>query len=295
MRHHQCLGRVASIAVMCLVTFSELAGAQANGSSPRMIAVEGVQTRVWTAGLEERNPRQPVIVLEAGGGADLDTWKPVFAELARLGPLVAYDRRGHGESGADTERPTLQHVAQTLHTVLREVGASPPYVLVGHSWGGLIIRGFSAMYSAETAGLVYLDVPDFETTRQERASALPPQDRKRALSGADLPAIPPDTPPGRRAVYEEMLDELRKDYPTARGFRQPAGIPVAVVIASRADKLKGNGGAMVRLQIAKQSEWVLGSNNGLFVLAGHTGHAVHRDDSALVVQLVKHVLEHAAK
>ena len=64
---------------------------------------------------------------------------------------------------------------------------------------------------------------------------------------------------------------MRNDYPTARAFRQPSGIPVAVVITTRADRLKGNGGAMVRLQIDKQSEWALGSRNGLFVLAGHTG------------------------
>ena len=55
--------------------------------------------------------------------------------------------------------------------------------------------------------------------------------------------------------------------------------------------MRGNGGAIVRLQIARQSEWALTSRDGLFVLAGHTGHQVHRDDPALVVHLVRHVLD----
>lgn len=267
--------------------------AQKEAPLTRMLTVDGIPTRVLTAGLDERRPGQPVIVLEAGGGADLETWRPILAGAARLAPVVAYDRRGHGGSAADTEPPTLRRSAQNLHAVLQQLQAPPPYLLVGHSWGGLIIRGFSDLYASEIAGLVYLDVPDFETTRQERAAVLPAEDRPRGLGPPDLPAIPVDTPSGLRAALEQMLEEMRNDYPTARAFKQPSGIPVAVVITTRADRLKGNGGPLVRLQIDKQSEWALASRNGLFVLAGHTGHQVHRDDPALVLNLIAHVLRQA--
>lgn len=250
--------------------------------------------RVWTAGLEQRQPGQPVIVLEAGSDATVESWKPNFSDLAQLAPVVAYDRRGLGQSAPDTVPPTLKRNVETLHAVLQQLGASPPYVLVGHSLGGVIIRGFSSLYSKETAGLVYLDVPDFEATREERAAALPPEDRKRALEPPDLPAIPADTPPGLRAVFEQLLAEMRDDFPSARGWRQPPGIPVAVVVTTRADRMRGNSGVMVGLQIKHQQEWALSSPNSLFVLAGHTGHQVHRDDPALVLQLVKHVLQRAA-
>ena len=65
------------------------------------------------------------------------------------------------------------------------------------------------------------------------------------------------------------------------------------MITTRADRLRGNGGALVRLQMKHQSEWALGSPNSLFVLAGHTGHQVHRDDPALVLRLIGHVYERA--
>jgi pimeloyl-ACP methyl ester carboxylesterase len=285
---------VVLLAAAVVVLGVRAARLQSGPPSPRTVTVEGLAMRVWGAGLDQRKAGQPVVVLEAGGGADLETWKPVFGEIARLAPTVAYDRLGHGGSAPDTNPPTLERAGRVLHALLQELRASPPYVLVGHSWGGVIVRGFSDMYASETAGLVYLDVPDFETTRQERAAVLPPQDRQEALAPPVFPPIPADTPAGLRAAYEQMLEEMKNDYPTARKFRQPSGIPAAVVVTTRADRLRGNGGAIVRLQMARQSEWALTSRDGLFLLAGHAGHQVHRDDPALVVQLVKHVLDRAS-
>ena len=276
--------------------FTALSGgvAQPTAPSTRMIDVDGVQMRVWAGGIEQRKPGQLVIILEAGAGADLETWKPIFSEVSRIGPVVAYDRRALGQSGADTAAPTFTRTAQTLHAVLQALKVPPPYVLVGHSMGGVFIRGFAFMYPGETAGMVYLDVPDFESTREERAAVLPAEEREAALAPPVLPEIPPGTPPGLAAVYQQQLNEMRDDYPSARNWKQPTGIPVAVVITTRADRMRGNGGAMVRLQMKRQSEWALGSPNSVFVLAGHTGHQVHRDDPQLVVQLIRHVYERSA-
>jgi pimeloyl-ACP methyl ester carboxylesterase len=276
-----------------ILFFVALLTAQAGAPPTRMIAVEGVQMRVSTAGLEQRKAGQPVIVLEAGAGADLETWQPIFSDVSRIGPVIAYDRRALGQSGPDPEPPTFARTAQTLHAVLQALKVPPPYVLVGHSLGGVFIRGFATLYPGETAGMVYLDVPDFESTRQERAAVLPLEDRKAALAPPVLPEIPPGTPPGLAAVYQQLLNEMRDDYPSARNWQQPPGIPVAVVITTRADRLRGNGGAMVRLHIKHQSEWTLGSPNSVFVLAGHTGHQVHRDDPQLVTRLIAHVYERA--
>jgi pimeloyl-ACP methyl ester carboxylesterase len=277
-----------------VVALGGLVAAQAPVASPRMITVDNVPVRVWTSGLDSRTPSQPVLALEAGSGGDLETWKPVFADLARLGPVIAYDRLGLGQSGADPKTPTLARNVETLHDVLKAL-APPPYVIVGHSLGGVIARGFAHLYPADTAGLVYLDVPDFEATRAERAALLSGAARERALAPPDLPAIPADTPAKLRPVFEQLLIEMRDDFPSARGWRQPAGIPVGVVVTARADRLRGDGAAMVRLQITHQTEWTLASPDSLFTIAGHSGHQVHRDDPALVVSIVKHVYERASR
>jgi hypothetical protein len=87
---------------------------------------------------------------------------------------------------------------------------------------------------------------------------------------------------------------MRDDFPSARAWRQPEGIPVGVIVTARADRLRGDGDAMVRLQIKHQAEWTLGSAGGIFTIAGHTGHQVHRDDPQLVVSIVRHVFSRAS-
>ena len=259
----------------------------------RTIKVGETSMRVWTEGLEHRQPGKPVVVLEAGAGAGLETWRPVFAEISKRAPVVAYDRRGIGQSQEDSERPTLRRVAASLHALLDQLGAAPPYVLVGHSWGAAFIRAFADAHGSAVAGMVFLDATDIETTRQEKATVVPEVDRANVLAPPTFPPFPPEMKPGERAEAEEIKAEMIADYPTTRSFRQPVGIPVGVIVSTPPGRLTGNGAAVVRLQINKQSEWALKSSNGVFITAGHVGHQVHRDDPPLVVALIDHVLKHA--
>ena len=64
----------------------------------------------------------------------------ILAQVASMTPVVAYDRAGLGRSEWDDTTPTPRHVADRLRRVLRQIGADPPYVLVGFSWGGMLAR-----------------------------------------------------------------------------------------------------------------------------------------------------------
>lgn len=250
--------------------------------------------RVWTAGIEQRQRGRPVVILESGAGEGLDTWKPVFAEIARVAPVLAYDRRGLGQSTADSVRPTLRRVAQSLHALLQRLSISPPYILVGHSWGGLLTRAYFDQYPQEVGGLIFLDALNPRMTREERSKAAPPEEREQVLAPPTLPEIPPDTPPGLRAEYEVVGSEMVNDYPEARSLRLPSGVPIAVVVAAPPGRIKGSGGVTRLLNNHHLAELALTSPKGLFVVAAHVGHLVHRDDPSLVVRLVEHVLKYAS-
>jgi pimeloyl-ACP methyl ester carboxylesterase len=267
------------------------AGAQTAAPPTRLITIEGGPMRVWTAGLEQRGAGQPVVVLEAGAGEGLDTWRPVFPEIAKMLPVVAYDRRGIGQSAVDTEAPTLRRVARSLHALLSSLGVPPPYLLVGHSWGGLIVRAFAEQHPTELSGLLFLDVTDFETTNEERAAAVSPEDREKVTAPPTMPTIPANTPAGLRAEFQVLSSEMTGGYPEARSLRPVAGVPTVVVVATPPGRLEGLGGAMVRLQIKHQAEWALSSPKGLFVAASHVGHFVHRDDPGLVIRLLEHLAQ----
>jgi len=289
-----CDRRLVCLLGATVVFAARVAVAQPADPSARMVDVNGGQMRVLTAGIANRRSGQPVVILESGAGEGLDNWRPAFDDIARVAPVMAYDRRGIGQSTADSVTPTLHRVAESLHELLGKLVVSPPYVLVGHSWGGLFVRAFVDRYPQEVSGLVFIDVTDFETTREEKAAAVQPADRATVIAPPTLPPIPPETPPGLRAEFDVVGTEMTNDYREARALRPPSGVPIAVVVATPPGRLQGLGGVMVRLQIKHQAEWALTSPKGLFVAADHVGHMVHRDDPALIARLVQHVVQNSA-
>ena len=160
----------------------------------------------------------------------LEFWKPIFSSLARLTPVLAYERRGSGLSEADTESPTMRRVAKVLHTLLSEVKIAPPYVLVGHSWGGNYIHAFYDQFASEVVGMVFLDAETgMGPWREARAAVLRPARRAEALKPPTLPAFPPKTPPGLEMELEQLGKEMISDGAEARTLKPISGIPVGIL------------------------------------------------------------------
>ena len=95
-------------------------------------------------------PRGPVVVFESGldsGGAL--PWERVAAQVAPFATAFAYDRAGIQRSERGAQPKTGAAMAQDLHELLHRAGYPPPYLLVGHSLAGLLLRSFVAQYPAE--------------------------------------------------------------------------------------------------------------------------------------------------
>jgi pimeloyl-ACP methyl ester carboxylesterase len=109
--------------------------------------------------LQGRGPDSsgPTVVLEAGMGSFSPNWYWVQQELALRIRSVAYDRAGLGWSRPSRRPRDAQTIAAELRDALREAGLEPPYVLAGHSFGGLPVRAFADLYPELTAGLVLVD------------------------------------------------------------------------------------------------------------------------------------------
>jgi pimeloyl-ACP methyl ester carboxylesterase len=116
----------------------------------------------------------PAVVFESGMGEDATTWSDVQPVVARLHPTVAYDRPGLGKSAATSRNRDAATLASDLHELLHNLNVPPPYILVGHSLGGFVLRVFAHTYPQETAGLVFVDpVPeDLEAVMKFRLSSV---------------------------------------------------------------------------------------------------------------------------
>lgn len=99
----------------------------------------------------------PAVVFENGLGAKLGTWDQVFADISKDATVFAYNRPGYGASEAATTPRDGEHVVEELRALLRSHDLMPPYVLVGHSAGGLYMQWFARRHPEEVAALVLVD------------------------------------------------------------------------------------------------------------------------------------------
>lgn len=113
----------------------------------------------------------PLILLEAGFGAEGSaSWDPVFDELSEISRVCAYDRAGILWSAPGPRPRDAYQVVEELHTLLTSANETPPFVLVGHSLGGLFARVYTAVYADEVAGLVFVDA-----SHPDQLERMPPE------------------------------------------------------------------------------------------------------------------------
>jgi len=130
----------------------------------RMVKLEdGRQTYVSEMGPDPRlnsahdSAPTPTVVFESGIAATSQNWLQVQEQVAGYARAVSYDRGGLGWSSACATARTPTNIARELRQTLRQAGIPGPYVLVGHSFGGLVVRRYAALYPGEVAGVVLVD------------------------------------------------------------------------------------------------------------------------------------------
>jgi len=105
-----------------------------------------------------RNPSSPfVVVFEAGSRGTIDKWGRVLESVGRDATVFAYHRPGYGNSDVATTPRDGRTIVEELRQVLKHKGLKPPYVLVGHSLGGLYMQLFARAHPDEVQGLVLVD------------------------------------------------------------------------------------------------------------------------------------------
>jgi pimeloyl-ACP methyl ester carboxylesterase len=100
---------------------------------------------------------EPTVLFESGISATNLNWRHVQETIAQHTGTVSYDRCGLGWSSHCRTARTPGNIAAELHQMLHRAGLKPPYILVGHSFGGLVMRRFALLYPREVAGVVLVD------------------------------------------------------------------------------------------------------------------------------------------
>lgn len=238
----------------------------------------------------------PTVVLDAGLGSSSLVWARVQPMAAKDTRVCSYDRAGYGWSQATVSQPprTSAVIAAELHGLLHNAGITPPYVLVGHSFGGWNVRVFADRYPDEVAGLVLVDASlANQLQRYVEAGETPvaPQGQFVLFSP---PALPPDLPASvypvakalayrpqtRRTVYRE-LGAFRLSAAQVRASELPAA-PLVVITRGRAPGHSPEAQLREALWQRLQHEFMVRHPGAMHLVADYSGHYVQLEQPAVV-------------
>lgn len=226
----------------------------------------------------KRGDQSPAVILEGGFGAGIGSWTTVQAEIAKFAQVVSYDRAGLGQSEPGPKPRTAKQIALELHTALQAAGIKPPYVLVGHSFGGPYIRVFANMYPHEVAGMVLID-PSQETF-DEWMKARPEQKANEARLNEDLTRA-------TQGVRDESAS-VSATFEQARATKVPPGIPVILLTAMLDPDMPIE---TRRMWEQKHQEWIEKIPGGRHIRAEKSRHLIQADEPKLVIEAIRQVVE----
>ena len=118
----------------------------------KLIDVDGHRMHLFTQG-----KGSPSVIMENGSGDFSFVWSLVQPGVSQFTRTVSYDRAGYAWSEAGPAPRTDKQITWELHEALRKAGIHPPYVLVGQSYGGFLVRAFAHYFPKEVAGMVLVE------------------------------------------------------------------------------------------------------------------------------------------
>ncbi len=326
-----CAGLLGSVAAGVIYQRIGSAADQRNYPPPgRLVDVGGRRMH-----LVESGRGTPVVVLESGIAASCLNWTNIHAEVARFTRVCSYDRASLGWSDPARTPRVTSHLIDELHQLLDASNISGPYVLVGHSYGGMLVRAYAAKFPDEVAALVLVDpLPASEWMRpsEEQARILRwgvrlarrgaflarlgivrvslrmlsaggrtvPKLFARLSSGqaestlsrlvGEVQKMPRETWPMIQAHWcqpkgflgmSEYFQCLPQSAAEAAALPEPSPkIPVVVLSASNSTPV----------QLAERTAMARLSSRGKHIVAEKSGHWIHLDEPALVVDVIREMV-----
>jgi pimeloyl-ACP methyl ester carboxylesterase len=316
---------IVLLVLLLLLLVTAIAGAMAKSNLAQQYPAPGqlVDVGGYKLHLNCMGQGSPTIILAAGMGDFSVSWADVQPEVAKFARVCSYDRAGLGWSESSSHPQTASTMVEDLHTLLVNANVQGPYVLVGHSLGGMLTRVYANNYPKDLVGMVLVDALHEE--RLARLPALMTKETQDALgqfrmlgllNATGIMALAPQSIPsmGLRdeayaqwqailattGYWETTIDDLSAMAESLAEVRalhitNLGNLPLRVLSPGRWEvnpSLSDAEDQQIQKEFqAEQAELTALSSDGKQIIVDQSSHFIQREQPDLVIDAIRQVME----
>jgi pimeloyl-ACP methyl ester carboxylesterase len=249
-------------------------------------------TEMW---LECYGSGRPTIILEHGYRLDSSSWRTIIPQLAAETQVCAYDRINAGQSTITTNPRTMAQAGAELDALLQETKIEGPYIIAGHSLGGLYVLTYASEHPDQVAGAVLVDSAVLDDC-QNTLKVLPTPSSSEARIISDIRE-------GCKISFDQQKPEGIVDVdPAVRAVTSLGDVPLVVLVHGSSSKIgqewyPGAPADLVnqleQLWQSEQTGYTKLSTDSTYVLAEQSGHVIQNDEPQLVIDAILRLVDKA--
>lgn len=225
------------------------------------------------------NKNAPTVIFEAGLGDGSQSWNYIQDRISQIASTFSYDRIGCGKSDKSLISRTCLDIVCNLREILTTISTKPPYILVGHSFGGLVVRLFANIYPELVFGVVLVDaIAENKEIHYEKILT-----EKHLLKNREYFKNP--------MLNAEKIDK-EKSYNQISENNSLYNIPLTIIMRGLADDndLSLPNDKILRMDQELQSNMQNLSTRSKIRIAHNSRHFIQNDEPEIVIEEIKNML-----